>query len=139
MKAPGVVIGRKGSLGTVHYVNSDYWPHDTTLWIKDSKGNNPKFVACLLENLQLEKLDSGASNPTLNRNIVHQEIVAYPDVQQQIQIARYIFLFENKILIYQQIKEKFNELFQTLLHQLMTAKIRVSELNLDSLNIKLEE
>lgn len=36
-------------------------------------------------------------------------------------------------------KNNLQDLFQTLLHQLMTAKIRVSELNLDSLNLDLEE
>ena len=41
---PGVVIGRKGSLGTIHYVNGPYWPHDTTLWSKDLKGNHARFV-----------------------------------------------------------------------------------------------
>lgn len=35
VKAPGVIIGRKGTLGTVHFLDRDYWPHDTTLWVKD--------------------------------------------------------------------------------------------------------
>ena len=41
---PGVVIGRKGTLGSVHYSEVDYWPHDTTLWSKDLRGNDPRFV-----------------------------------------------------------------------------------------------
>src|SRR5574337_1168446 len=41
---PGVVIGRKGTLGSVHYSEMDYWPHDTTLWSRDLRGNNPRFV-----------------------------------------------------------------------------------------------
>jgi len=36
---PGVVLGRKGVVGSVYYVSSDYWPHDTTLWVKDFHGN----------------------------------------------------------------------------------------------------
>jgi len=48
---PGVVIGRKGSLGTVHYVDGPYWPHDTTLWSKDLKGNLPRFVYYFLPRL----------------------------------------------------------------------------------------
>jgi len=40
-RGPGVVLGRKGSLGTVFYLDQDYWPHDTTLWVKDFKGNSP--------------------------------------------------------------------------------------------------
>ena len=78
VKGPGVVIGRKGSLGTVHYIPDDYWPHDTTLWVKDFKGNNPQFVASLLETLKLKRFDTGAANPTLNRNIVHGEKIVHP-------------------------------------------------------------
>jgi type I restriction enzyme S subunit len=40
---PGVVIGRKGSLGTVFFIDQPFWPHDTTLWVKDFKGNDPFF------------------------------------------------------------------------------------------------
>jgi type I restriction enzyme S subunit len=38
---PGVIIGRKGTLGTVHFVEAYYWPHDTTLWVKNFFGNDP--------------------------------------------------------------------------------------------------
>jgi len=41
---PGVVLGRKGVVGSVYYVAPDYWPHDTTLWVKDFHGNAPRFV-----------------------------------------------------------------------------------------------
>ncbi|HEX9047698.1 MAG TPA: restriction endonuclease subunit S, partial [Verrucomicrobiae bacterium] len=41
---PGVIIGRKGTVGSVHFTAENYWPHDTTLWSKDLKGNNPRFV-----------------------------------------------------------------------------------------------
>lgn len=68
---PGLVIGRKGSLGTVFYVRGRYWPHDTTLWVKDFHGNNPLYCYYLLKTLGLEQYDVGASNPTLNRNHIH--------------------------------------------------------------------
>ncbi len=41
---PGVVIGRKGTLGSIHFSEEDYWPHDTTLWSKDLRGNDARFV-----------------------------------------------------------------------------------------------
>jgi type I restriction enzyme, S subunit len=43
-KGPGVIIGRKGTLGKVYFVDLDYWPHDTTLWVKDTKGNSLYFI-----------------------------------------------------------------------------------------------
>lgn len=68
---PGVVIGRKGSLGTCFYLDQPHWPHDTTLWVKDFKGNDPRFCFYLLQMLDLKQHDVGAANPTLNRNHVH--------------------------------------------------------------------
>jgi len=70
---PGVVLGRKGVVGSVYYVGSDYWPHDTTLWVKDFHGNHPRFVyyffLCMAP--QLARMDVGSANPTLNRNHIH--------------------------------------------------------------------
>lgn len=83
VKGPGVVIGRKGSLGTAFYIESDFWPHDTTLWVKDFKGNNPYYIYCLLKWLHLENLDSGSANPTLNRNYVHEISIPSVDIEQQ--------------------------------------------------------
>ncbi|MFM7189503.1 MAG: restriction endonuclease subunit S, partial [Microcystaceae cyanobacterium] len=72
VKGAGVIIGRKGTLGSVHYSESDYWPHDTTLWVTDFKGNCPKFIYYFLPLLELQKYDVGSSNPTLNRNFIHE-------------------------------------------------------------------
>ena len=44
VKGPGVILGRKGVVGSVYYITRDYWPHDTTLWVKNFHGNNPRFV-----------------------------------------------------------------------------------------------
>lgn len=87
VEGPGVIIGRKGTLGTVHFLTKDYWPHDTTLWVKDFKGNVPQFIAYFLRTLRLENFDTGASNPTLNRNHIHKIKVLFPkapDTQRKI-------------------------------------------------------
>jgi type I restriction enzyme S subunit len=81
--APGVVIGRKGTLGKVFYIEKDYWPHDTTLWVKDFKGNEPRFVYYLFAVLDVKKFDSGTANPALNRNQVHPLPVTWPPVAHQ--------------------------------------------------------
>src|SRR5690606_3786955 len=47
-KAPGVVIGRYGTLGEVHYITEDYWPLNTALYVRDFKGNDPQFVSYFL-------------------------------------------------------------------------------------------
>lgn len=94
---PGVIIGRKGTLGTVYYSEKPYWPHDTTLWVKDFHGNNPKFSYYFLKNLHLEKYDSGAANPTLNRNHIHMLPVKIPSVPTQKSIESIISRYDDLI------------------------------------------
>lgn len=86
-KGPGVLVGRKGTAGSVHYVDSDYWAHDTTLWVNDFKGNDPRFVYYVLTVQDLKRFDTGSANPTLNRNRIHPERVAFPSPNEQTRIA----------------------------------------------------
>lgn len=72
VKAPGVVTGRSGSIGEVFYMTEDFWPLNTTLWVKDFKISSPYFVFYKLKELDLAKTIGGfAAVPTLNRNDVH--------------------------------------------------------------------
>lgn len=97
VRGPGVVIGRKGSLGTVFYSESDYWPHDTTLWIKDFHGNHPRFAYYFLQTMGFERLDAGASNPSLNRNHIHTIPVRWPSLLVQQRIASILSAYDELI------------------------------------------
>jgi type I restriction enzyme S subunit len=120
-KAPGVVIGRKGTLGKCFFIDEDYWPHDTTLWVKDFKGNKPRFVYYLLLALNVKHLDSGTANPALNRNQVHPIKISWPSVpQQQELIQRFDSLGEEVQQLeslYQKKLTALDHLKKALLHQ----------------------
>ena len=96
-RGPGVIIGRKGSLGTVHFSENDFWPHDTTLWSKSLKGNNPRFVYYALKCLGLERFNVGGANPTLNRNHIHGLPIYLADRAIQDNIASALFAYDNLI------------------------------------------
>ena len=91
---PGVVIGRKGSLGGVYWSDGPYWPHDTTLWVRDFQGSHPKFIYYFLKTLDLERFDVGSSNPTLNRNHLHLLVVRIPSRPDQERIANTLTTFD---------------------------------------------
>lgn len=97
VRGPGVIIGRKGSLGTVFYSDTDYWPHDTTLWIKDFHGNHPRFAYYFLQTMGFERLDAGASNPSLNRNHIHTIPVLWPPFPVQRRIAGILSAYDELI------------------------------------------
>ena len=96
-QGPGVVIGRKGSLGTIHFVDGPYWPHDTTLWSRNLKHNNPRFVYYFLHTIGLERYDVGNSNPTLNRNHIHGLPIAIPKYRIQERIASILSTYDDLI------------------------------------------
>ncbi|MFI9207525.1 restriction endonuclease subunit S [Streptomyces sp. NPDC053253] len=87
VEGPGVVTGRKGKLGEVYYLESSYWPHDTSLWVTDFKGNDPYFVALYMQAMRLERFDAATSVPTLNRNVVHRLPVSFPHPSRQLEIV----------------------------------------------------
>jgi len=97
VEGPGVVIGRKGTLGSVFYSEEPFWPHDTTLWIKDFHGNDPKFAYYFLKTLHLEQYDAGASNPSLNRNHIHLLPIKYPPLPSQRRIADILSAYDDLI------------------------------------------
>lgn len=97
---PGIVIGRKGTLGSVHFIKENFWPHDTTLWSKEINGE-PRFIYYLLKTLKLEQYDVGNANPTLNRNHIHKLKISYPNEATQKKIgvilSSYDDLIENNL------------------------------------------
>lgn len=88
-QGPGVVTGRSGTIGKVHYIDYDfYWPHNTSLFVKDFKGNNPKYIKLLLEFLDLKKMGAAtAAVPSLDRKNVHRLLVPNPPLSIQDEIV----------------------------------------------------
>jgi type I restriction enzyme S subunit len=123
---PGVVTGRKGMLGKVFVVNEPFWPHDTTLWVKDFKGNHPTYVALILEHFHLERLDAATSVPTLNRNNLAGHPIAFPPTKAEQQaIAGALSDVDGLIESLEQIIVKKRHLKQGAMQKLLTGKNRL--------------
>ena len=84
---PGVITGRSGSMGLVHYTESSYWPLNTTLYVKDFHGNNERFVYYFLSGMGLERFAASTGVPSLNRNFVHPIRVSIPPLAEQLTIV----------------------------------------------------
>ena len=124
-KGPGVCVGRSGSVGKVTWVENDYWPLNTVLWVKDFHGNDPRFVFFMLSQFDFKPYVGGVSVPTLNRNLVHPAKTALPPLPEQREIARILMTVDRKIETEENRKRALEGLFKSLLHHLMTAKVRM--------------
>jgi type I restriction enzyme S subunit len=78
VRGPGVTTGRSGVLGKVFYVHEDYWPLNTSLWVKEFKRAKPAYAFHLLQGLDFNGLNAGSAVPTLNRNHAHGIHVLMP-------------------------------------------------------------
>jgi len=121
---PGVVTGRKGSIGQVFLIREDFWPHDTTFWVKDFKGNDPAYVKYFLEHTKLERFDEASSVPTLNRNNIHGIKCLFPPISEQGRILTVLHSWEEAIRLIQQLIFEKQELRRGLTQLLFTGRLR---------------
>lgn len=138
-KAPGVVTGRSGTIGKVTYVEKDYWPHNTSLWVTDFKGNNPKFIFYKIQNLKFAKFNSGSGVPTLNRNDVHIEKILLPPLQEQEKIADILGTWDEAIEKLSSLIEHKKLLKKGLMQKLLTGKTRLKGFTQPWKEVKLGE
>jgi len=78
VNGPGLITGRSGSLGTVMLSRNDFWPLNTTLWVKKFKAVSPIYGLFLLQSLNIESYNGGVAVPTVNRNNLHKIEVVGP-------------------------------------------------------------
>ena len=113
---PGVLLGRKGTLGSVYWTDLPHWPHSTTLWVKDFHGNDPKFVYYFFKAMgpELLRMDVGAANPTLNRNHVHPLPALRPPIPTQRAIASVLGTLDDLIELNRETNELLEEMARAL-------------------------
>jgi len=123
-KAPGIAVGRSGSAGKVTVYNEDFWPHNTTLYVKDFHGNDPHFAGYLLGSLNLSRFKTGASVPTLDRNSFKSLPILVPPLPEQKKIAQILSTVQRAIEAQERIIQTTTELKKALMHKLFTEGLR---------------
>jgi type I restriction enzyme, S subunit len=97
VKGPGVVTGRYGTLGQVFFVETDYWPLNTSLYVQDFKGNDPRFISYFLSTLSLGSQNAAGAVPGVNRNHLHALNVQVPPLSAQRRIAAILSAYDELI------------------------------------------
>jgi type I restriction enzyme S subunit len=114
VKGPGVVIGRSGSIGGGQYIESDFWPLNTTLWVKDFKGNSPRFCYYLLKSMDFSGMNAGSGVPTLNRNHLHPLPVLKPSIEEQNSIAETLGALDDRIALLRETNKTLEAIAQAI-------------------------
>ena len=128
VKGPGVVTGRSGTIGKVHYVEKDYWPHNTALWVKEFNNAYPKFVYYLYSYIGFERFSSGSGVPTLNRNDAHSFAINVPEnKEEQTAIANALSDVDALLTELEKLIAKKQAIKTATMQQLLTGKTRLPQ------------
>ncbi len=140
IKAPIITTGRSGSLGTVLYTNQDGWALNTSLYVKDFKGNHPLFVYYFLKSMNLESFDAGAGVPTLNQNHLHKLKLWVPDEKLQKKYATIVQPIFDQMDNLNQQNNQLRQIRDRLLPRLISGKLQVKTQEIEiPLSIAAEE
>lgn len=112
--APGVVIGRSGSIGGGQYITKKFWPLNTTLWVKDFKGHDARYVYYLLKSIDFQRFNVGTGVPTLNRNHLSSVLVKNLGYKNEKLIAKILGDLDDKIHLNNQLNKTLESIAQAL-------------------------
>lgn len=116
-KGPGVTIGRSGNIGTAHFYKTDFWAHNTVLFVKEFNLSEPKFIYYFLKTIDFTQFNAGSSVPTLNRNHIHQLDFLLPPLPEQQAIAEVLSSLDDKIDLLHRQNKTLEALAETLFRQ----------------------
>lgn len=97
VEGPGIVVGRKGSVGEIYYTDKNYFPIDTVYYITKGEKYNLRFLYYLLKTIDFKSLNSDAAVPGLNRNTAYAQEVLLPKTETQEQIADVLSTYDDLI------------------------------------------
>jgi type I restriction enzyme S subunit len=127
VRGPGVTTGRSGVLGNVYYVHDDFWPLNTSLWVKEFKNSAPGYAFYLLQRLDFRIFNAGSAVPTLNRNHVHGLRTLLPPDELVQKFNEYAVALLNRQHAAQTQSRTLSEARDILLPKLISGELRVRD------------
>jgi type I restriction enzyme S subunit len=127
VRGPGVVTGRSGVLGKVFLELEDFWPLNTTLWVKAFKAVTPCFAYELLRMLDFKSYNAGSAVPTLNRNHIHGLPYVLPDRRCVEHYESFALAIHQRCRENEKQAQTLSTLRDTLLPRLISGQLRLPE------------
>ena len=120
VEGPGIIVGRKGSVGEVTWSEKAFWPIDTTYYVRTIDDCDLRWCFWMLQSLCLPRLDSSTGVPGLNRNDAYRMSIKKPSFSEQRAIAEVLDTADEAIAKTEALIAKLKAIKQGLLHDLLT-------------------
>ncbi len=128
VKAPGIVVGRKGNPGTVEWSGKNFYPIDTTFFVVNKKaGLGMRFLFYCLRNQNLADLSADSAVPGLNRNHAYMNNQLLPATEVASAFERHLeVIFKRKEFLAGEINA-LSATRDALLPKLISGEIRIPD------------
>lgn len=93
----GIIVGRKGSVGSVFFSRNPFYCIDTTFYIDNTNNENMLFIYYYLKNMKLNLYNSDAAVPGLNKHHLERCYCIIPDIATQEKIADILSTYDDLI------------------------------------------
>jgi type I restriction enzyme S subunit len=120
---PGILVGRKGSVGEVHFTEKAFWPIDTVYYVRRLGQDNWLYLYHLLGYLKLGQLNAATGVPGLNRRDAHFMLGAFPPPDEEDEIAAILKLADDALAAMERKLTAARRLKTALMQQLFTQGI----------------
>ncbi len=125
VKGPNIVLGRKGTIGSVTLINKDFWPIDTTYYLSFlTEDIDLKWIYYALKKLNLSKLKLSDVVPGLKRDLVYLQKIQIPPLPEQKKIAEILSTVDQAIADVDRGIIKIEKIKKTLTFNLFTYGLR---------------
>ena len=115
VNGPGIIIGRKGSVGAVHLSVEPFWPIDTSFYVEKESIDELKFTYYLLKSLGLEGMNSDSAVPGLNRENAHALPIRIPEkTEDREKLGKWISVYDSKIELNRQTNQTLEQIAQAM-------------------------
>nr|CRH07214.1 Protein of unknown function. Containing restriction endonuclease, type I, S subunit, EcoBI domain and nucleotidyltransferase domain [Candidatus Magnetococcus massalia] len=127
VEGPGIVVGRKGTVGSVHWIEGDFFPIDTVFYVKLKKDIPLFWVYRFLLLMDIKSLGADSAVPGVNRNAVLAQPFVFPEKSVLDEYSRNIGPQSQKRDHLAQENNALESLRGTLLPKLLSGEIRIPD------------
>lgn len=125
VEGPGIIVGRKGTVGSVYWEPKAFYPIDTVFYVKPKAGYSLVYCHLVLQNLGLKDMNTDAAVPGLNRNNAYRLDVVTPSEAVLDKFEEIMQSFQSKVDANNAQNSNLESLRDTLLPKLLSGEVEL--------------
>ena len=127
VKGPGIIVGRKGTVGSLYWVEKDFFPIDTVFYVVNNSGLPLYWIYQALQLFDIRSMGEDSAVPGVNRNVIYSKKMVFPKLQALEEYSKQVSAMTSRKKALDTANEALITLRDTLLPKLLSGELRIPE------------